>query len=132
MKAYIESMGCDSNVADANQVMKYLKANNVEIVSDSKEADYIFLMSCGFNNIILDNNIKRLRELKKLNVKLILGGCIPKIKKEITKEVDFFFYPKEINKLDDYFNFKLNNILISFFCFKSISYAINCVSFCVN
>ena len=50
MKAYIESSGCDSNVADANQITKYLKANNVEILSCPEEADYFFLMSCGFNN----------------------------------------------------------------------------------
>jgi len=106
MKAYIEAMGCDSNLADANKVIKFLKANNVEIVSDSKKADYIFFMSCGFNNIILNDNLNRLEELKKLDAKIILGGCIPKIKEEIIKKVDFFFSPREISKLDTFFRFK--------------------------
>jgi len=116
MKAYVESMGCDSNIADANKVKKYLMANNVELVSNPKDADYIFFMSCGFNKIVLNDNLARLEELKKTNAKIILGGCIPKIKESVTDTVDFFFNPRELEKLDEYFNyeFKMNNFSPSF------------------
>jgi len=104
MKVYIESRGCDSNIADSNKVKKFLKNSGAEIVSDYHEADFIILMSCGFNQIILKDNINRLKELKKTGAKLILGGCIPKIEPEVCDLVDYYFGPKEFEKVKEIFN----------------------------
>jgi threonylcarbamoyladenosine tRNA methylthiotransferase CDKAL1 len=109
MKAYIESMGCDSNRADTNRVQKYLKGNGVDVVEDYKIADYIILMSCGFNSIIMKENLKRLYNFKKTDAKIILGGCIPKLEKI---KVDYAFGPKELYKLDEIF--KLPNKIANF------------------
>lgn len=108
MKAYIESLGCASNLADTNKIKKYFIANEIELVLDYKNADIIILMSCGFNQIILEENIKLLQEFelnKKSNAKIYLGGCIPKINTEVTKLVDYSFGPKEIKNLDLIFGF---------------------------
>jgi len=105
MKVYIESMGCDSNIADSNKVKKFLKGNNAEIVSDYKKAEFIILMTCGFNQIILKDNIDRLKKLKKTGAKIILGGCIPKIEPKSCKLADYCFNPREFKKLKEIFNF---------------------------
>ncbi len=104
MKVYIESMGCDSNIADSNKVKKFLKESEFEIVSDFKNTDFIILMSCGFNKIILKDNVHRLKEFKKTGAKLILGGCIPKIDPEVCDLVDYYFGPKEFERLKEIFN----------------------------
>ncbi len=105
MKIYIESMGCDSNIADSNKVKKFLKNSGAKIVSDYHNADFIILMSCGFNQIILKDNIKRLNELKKTGAKLILGGCVPKIDPTVCKLVNYSFGPKELARLKEIFQF---------------------------
>ena len=109
MKVYIESLGCESNLADTNRIMEYFKINNVKLTTNYKEADFIILMSCGFNNIMMKDNLRRLQDFKKTDAKIILGGCIPKIRKEIIKTVDYSFGPKELEVLDQIFRFK-NNI----------------------
>jgi len=104
MKVYIESMGCDSNIADSNKVKKFLKENGIEIISDYKKAEFIILMTCGFNQIILKDNINRLKELKKTGAKIILGGCIPKIEPKFCKLADYNFNPRGFEKLNEIFN----------------------------
>lgn len=106
MKVYIESHGCDSKKADTNKVKTCLKENSATIVSDYREADYIILMSCGFNKIILEDNLNRIRQFAKTGAKIILGGCVPHIHKESRKMVDFYFGPGDLEKLDSIFKFK--------------------------
>lgn len=106
MKAYIESLGCASNLADTEKIKKYFLANNVNLVSNHHVANLIVLMSCGFNQIILNENLERLEEFKKTGAKIYLGGCIPKIKKEVSELVDYTFGPKDLNKLDLIFGFE--------------------------
>jgi len=107
MKAYIESLGCDSNLADTNRIKKYFEINGAKIIQDYKKADIIILMSCGFNKIMMNKNIKRLKSLAKTNAKILLGGCMPKINKNIINLADYSFGPRELNKLDKIFNFKI-------------------------
>lgn len=104
MKVYIESMGCDSNIADSNRIKKFLKSNQIEIISDYNGADFIILMSCGFNQIILKDNINRLKELKKTGAKIILGGCIPKIDPKVCDLVDYHFGPRDLDKIKEIFS----------------------------
>lgn len=101
-------MGCDSNVADSNKIKKFLKNSGAEIISDFKKANFIILMSCGFNQIILKNNINRLKEFKKTGAKLILGGCIPKIDPKVCELVDYCFNPKELEKVKEIFSLNQN------------------------
>lgn len=116
MKAYIESLGCASNQADTNKIKKYFVANSVQLVSDYKNAEIIVLMSCGFNQIILEENIKRLNEFKQTGAKVYLGGCIPKIKKDVNELVDYSFGPKDLDNLDLIFGFdnKIENFSSEF------------------
>ena len=108
MKVYIESAGCYSNLADTNQIREYILFNKGELVNNPKKADFIIFMSCGFNNLILQDNFKRLIELKNNKAKILLGGCIPHINKEIPSFIDFSFGPREMEKLDQIFKFKLS------------------------
>ena len=106
MKVYIESLGCASNLADTSRIKKYFVANAVELASNYKEAEIIILMSCGFNQIILEENIKRLNEFKLTGAKVYLGGCIPKINKDVAQLVDYSFGPKDLDNLDLIFGFE--------------------------
>ncbi len=107
MKVYLESLGCDSNKADTNRIAKYLVLNNVTIVRTPKVADFVILMSCGFNKIMLDKNTERIKTLRKATkARLLLGGCVSKIDKGTRKLVDFCFGPRELDKLDGFFKFK--------------------------
>ena len=99
-------MGCESNLADTNRIRNYFNVNGANVIKDYKKADIIILMSCGFNQIMMKDNLARLNKFNKTNAKVLLGGCIPKIKKETTKLVDDFFGPKDLDKLDQIFNFK--------------------------
>jgi len=107
MKVYIESLGCDSNLADTSRIRKYFAANMAKLVQDYRKADLIILMSCGFNKIMMDKNIRRLKTfIRKSDARILLGGCIPKINKKINSLVDESFGPKELDKLDTLFNFR--------------------------
>lgn len=103
-KVYIESLGCDSNKADTNQVAKWISKNKGVLVGDFEEANFIILMSCSFNTIIRDKNIGRLKEFRKnKKAKIILGGCMSLIDSSTKKYADYFFGPRQINKLEEIF-----------------------------
>ena len=116
MKAYVEHLGCASNVADTNRIKKYFLANDVELVTDYMDAEIIVLMSCGFNTIMLERNIQRLKEFKKSGAKIYLGGCVPKIDKDSSKLVNYSFGPKDLDNLDLIFGFenKIENFSAEF------------------
>jgi len=104
-KVYIESMGCESNLADSKKVEKYLEGNGAVIVSDITKADYIILMSCGFNKIMLKDNINKLKAFRKTGAKIILGGCVPKIDESVCKLADYSFGARELDKVGKIFGF---------------------------
>jgi threonylcarbamoyladenosine tRNA methylthiotransferase MtaB len=107
MKVYIESMGCDSSISDANQLRECCLNNSLEITGNYMEADYIVLFSCGFNSIILSENINRFKKFyKNQKAKLILTGCVPKIKPSFFRIADFYFGSREMHKFNTLFNFK--------------------------
>ncbi len=107
MKVYIETLGCDSNRTDTNRIRKYLKINEVSITDTPKDADYAVIMTCGFNQIMFDSNIKRIKEIKdNTKAKIIIGGCIPKIDPSSMTLADYSFGPRDIEKINDLFNLK--------------------------
>ncbi len=108
VNVYIESMGCDSNLADSKKIEKYLAENGQTIVSDITKADYIILMSCGFNKIMLKNNITKLKAFRKTGAKIILGGCVPKIDESVCKLADYSFGARELDKVEQIFGLKSN------------------------
>ncbi|MEN8116726.1 MAG: tRNA (N6-isopentenyl adenosine(37)-C2)-methylthiotransferase MiaB [Bacteroidota bacterium] len=80
-KLYIETYGCQMNVADSEVVAAILQKKNYKLVESSEEADTIFLNTCS----VRDNAEKRIwgrlahyKALKKKNKNLVVGvlGCM--------------------------------------------------------
>lgn len=100
-------MGCDSSISDANQLKQCCLNNGILLTQDCSLANYVVLFSCGFNKVILSENLIKLKKLRKISkAKLILAGCIPKIKNSSKKLVDYSFGPKELYKFNNLFNLK--------------------------
>lgn len=85
-KLYIETYGCQMNVADSEVVASIL-ADNYTITTDSKSADLFLMNTCSVRDNAEQRIRKRLRELaalKKRNPHLIVGllGCMAERLKE--------------------------------------------------
>ncbi|MGM5483530.1 MAG: MiaB/RimO family radical SAM methylthiotransferase [Nanobdellota archaeon] len=110
-KFYVETFGCDSNKADSNKVITWIKRNGGRIVDNYNKADYIILMSCSFNKIMKGKNVERLKEFKNnKRARIILGGCMSKIFPETKKYAHQYFGPREINKIESLFNHSKKSI----------------------
>jgi MiaB/RimO family radical SAM methylthiotransferase len=104
---YIESLGCITNNVDAAKVQEFFKANGWTKVDSSVNASLIVLMTCGFTKASEDYNIWRLEELKQTkrpDAQIIVGGCLPSINKDRLREIfdGFVFSPRTLSKLDDF------------------------------
>lgn len=86
-KLYIETYGCQMNVADSEVVASVMKDNNYEIVDDENEADLIFVNTCSIRDnaeMRVRNRIQGFKHLKKKNPNLKVGilGCMAERVKE--------------------------------------------------
>ena len=93
MKIYFESLGCDKNLADSEQMLGILRDNSFEITNDELEADVAVVNTCCFINDAKEESIMtalRLANLKENgNLKvLVLCGCLAqRYQKEIFEEI---------------------------------------------
>jgi tRNA-2-methylthio-N6-dimethylallyladenosine synthase len=80
-KIFIETYGCQMNVADSEVVAAIMQENNYHLVSSPEEADAIFINTCS----VRDNAEQRVwgrlyhyKALKKRNKSIIIGvlGCM--------------------------------------------------------
>lgn len=81
MKIYFESLGCDKNLADSEQMLGILRDNSFEITNDELEADIAVVNTCCFINDAKEESIMtalRLASLKEEGcLKLLcLCGCL--------------------------------------------------------
>ena len=85
-KLYIETYGCQMNVADSEVVASIL-SEDYTIISEIKEADLILLNTCSVRDNAELRIRKRLRELgalkkRKLGLQIGLLGCMAERIKE--------------------------------------------------
>lgn len=86
-KVYIETYGCQMNFSDSEIVAAVMTENNFEAVSDSHDADVVFLNTCSIRDHAEQrvlNRLKQLQVLRKKNPDLIIGvlGCMAERLKE--------------------------------------------------
>lgn len=93
MKIYFESLGCDKNLADSEQILGMLESEGYEIIQDEEEADIAVVNSCCF---ILDAKQESIESILRLSgykntgslKYLIVCGCLAqRYKDEILKEI---------------------------------------------
>lgn len=91
-KFYIESYGCQMNIADSEIVASIMRKYGNEITHDLKEADIIFINTCAIRDKAeqtIYNRLKQFNSLKSIKDNLIicLLGCMAKrIKKKFLEE----------------------------------------------
>lgn len=93
-KLYIETYGCQMNVADSEVVASIMKMGGYDTVNDIEEADAVLLNTCSIRDNAEQKILSRLQYLRSLRRKrrgrgLLIGviGCMAeRVKDELIKE----------------------------------------------
>ncbi len=110
-KVYIETYGCQMNVADSELVMGILKGKGYEITKELEKANVILLNTCSVRENAEDKVFHRLdhfKSIKKHNPSTIIGvlGCMAeRLRKKLIEErkiVDVVVGPDEYRRLPEY------------------------------
>ncbi len=80
-KLYIETYGCQMNVADSEVVAAILQEKNYQLVQSADDADAIFLNTCSVRDNAeqrIWNKLENYNSLQKKNKNLVVGvlGCM--------------------------------------------------------
>ena len=93
-RVYIETYGCQMNLADSEIVASLLSKDNYAIEKDINQADYILINTCAIRDNAEQRIRKRLRELRALQrgrqwVKIGILGCMAeRLQKQLMEEED--------------------------------------------
>ncbi len=107
-KFYIETYGCQMNVADSELVAKILQDNNYELTENYKEADVVMINTCAVRDSAEQRVLGRLGLFTNLkntnrNVKVGILGCMAQRLKgklfEMNKTIDFIAGPDTYKRL---------------------------------
>ena len=91
-KLFIETYGCQMNVADSEVVASIMQMDGFELTEDIKLADAIFVNTCSVRDNAeqkVVNRLKHFQTLKRKNKKLIVGviGCMAeRVKEELIND----------------------------------------------
>ncbi len=96
MKIYTESYGCTMNKAETAQIDEAIRKNGYEQALDPADADIILIGTCIVIQHTENHMLKRIEELKKYNKKMVISGCLPAIKKNLSSQYETIT-PKELN-----------------------------------
>jgi tRNA A37 methylthiotransferase MiaB len=106
-KVYIEPVqgACNRRQLDAERVASFFVHNGFYLVSNPKEADVIFLVTCAVSTKRENSSIGRINHLKKYHGELIVGGCLPAINEKRLLSVfsGRSISTSELPKIDNYF-----------------------------
>ncbi len=106
-KVCLISLGCDKNRVDSEHILGLLEFDKYQIVNSVKDADIVFINTCGFIDASKKESIEVIINTLSYNKKVVVTGCLieryeNELKKELP-EVDLFI------PIHDYFRF--NNLL---------------------
>lgn len=116
-RIYIETYGCQMNLADTEIVLGILKDDGYEITHEISRADVVLLNTCS----VRDNAEQRIygrlgniNSLKNVNPNLVVGilGCMAeRLRQDLVEEkkiVDLVVGPDEYRRLPEYINIAFN------------------------
>ncbi|MCD6176623.1 MAG: radical SAM protein, partial [Candidatus Cloacimonetes bacterium] len=110
MNIYIETYGCQMNVADSELVASILKGDKFSVVEDIAEADIIIFNTCSVRQHAEDRVMGRInnemsRKKQKKNLKIGVIGCMAqRLDKELNKmnsNIDFVVGVDQYKKLPE-------------------------------
>lgn len=108
MKIFLESLGCDKNRVDSEEMLGLLQGAGFSFCNDETEADIIIINTCCFIDAAKEESIEtilalaRMKEIGKCS-RLIVTGCMAqRYKDEILKElpeVDAIVGPGDLSQI---------------------------------
>jgi ribosomal protein S12 methylthiotransferase len=109
MNIHFVSLGCSKNQVDSERVMGLLESNGHTMVASPKQAEAIFVNTCGFINPAKEESIATILEMADYKQhrakKLIVIGCLAqRYKADLEKElheVDRFIGVSEYHRLGE-------------------------------
>ncbi|MBN1300006.1 MAG: tRNA (N6-isopentenyl adenosine(37)-C2)-methylthiotransferase MiaB [Melioribacteraceae bacterium] len=108
---YIETYGCQMNVADSELVMGILQNKGYNITGNIKDADVILLNTCSVRENAEQRiygrlgNLKKIKEIKPATVIGILGCMAERLRKDLIEDkkmVDLVVGPDEYRRLPEF------------------------------
>jgi MiaB-like tRNA modifying enzyme len=78
MKIHFETYGCTMNQGDT-EIMMGLVEGKYEVVDSADNCDIAIINSCGVMQFTERKILRRIEELKGLNKKVMVAGCLPNI-----------------------------------------------------
>lgn len=112
-KIYIETYGCQMNLADTEIVLGILKNSGYTVTSEASEADVVLLNTCSIRENAEQRiygrlgNFKRIKDSKPELVVGILGCMAERLRKDLIDEkkvVDLVVGPDEYRRLPELIN----------------------------
>jgi len=114
---YIETYGCQMNVADTEIVLGILKRQGFDVTNNPEDADVVLLNTCSIRDNAeqrIYGRIGNLKTLKQNNPDLVLGilGCMAeRLRKDLVEDkkvVDLVVGPDEYRRLPEYIDIAFN------------------------
>ena len=82
------SLGCAKNLVDSENILGLLDHDKYQIVNDIKDADIVFINTCGFITSSKMESIDAIFEVFSYKKKVIVTGClVQRYKEELEKEI---------------------------------------------
>jgi MiaB/RimO family radical SAM methylthiotransferase len=107
LETTVAEFNCSARNLDESLLIEYFVRNNCSIVNDPSKADVILVNTCAAYKKCVDYSIEVAKKRQGLNKKLIVCGCLPlvnpKLAREQMGEEVFFFSPKNMDAIDDFF-----------------------------
>lgn len=86
MKAYLESHGCTMNYGEGRLMQGRMEGAGYSFVSRPEEADVLVLNTCGVIEFTENSMYVRIRELGSLGKRLLVTGCLAKLREGKIRE----------------------------------------------
>ena len=108
-KIYIETYGCQMNVADSEVIQSILKVEGCKACSVADEADYVLINTCAIRDNAEQKIHRRLRDLRALQQRRrvyvgVLGCMAERLKQQLMRDeenVSFVVGPDSYRKLPE-------------------------------
>ncbi len=107
-KVFLETWGCQMNVADSEQMLALLHKQNYVLTNNQEDADLFLLNTCHIREKSTHKVLSRLGELKKLKSekdgrKIIVAGCVAQAEgarlMKKAPQIDYILGPGRIDEL---------------------------------
>ena len=128
MKVYYEAYGCSQNIAETGMIARSLG----DTVKNPEDADIILIGTCIVIEHTENRMVRRIRELKKYNKKIVVYGCLPSARPELLPNDVISIRTWEFEKTPEILGFGRNpmNEIHSFDSVATIPIANGCLGSC--